>query len=316
VRLSTLFVCFALIAAAAPTAAEARSARPVGPYEGLASWLDIYDRKPWKQPEAVIRRLRSRGVRTLYLQTGNYQKFRDVMYRNRVSAFLEAAHAVDMNVVAWYVPSFKQVGTDLRRTMAAIQFETPSGHRFDSFAMDIEADNVRDISKRNARLMWLSTIVRQRVGADYPLGAIIPDPKTQRYWPRFPYKSVARLYDVILPMSYFTFRTKGYGKVYAYTKHSLRIIREKTGDRRVPIHIIGGLAGDASPAEVKAFRRGVREKGAVGASLYDLPLMTPSDWSNMKGIDKPVDRRRPQPPVPDRSSETGLPARISAGRVL
>ncbi|MQA99115.1 MAG: hypothetical protein GEU78_02285 [Actinobacteria bacterium] len=306
-RFATILLCVALVLGTMVAPASARAKSRTGPYEGLASWLDIYDRKPWRRPKATVARLRSKGVRTLYLQTSNYQRRRDIMFRDETGDLLEAAHAVDMKVVAWYVPSFQKVQVDLRRSMKAIRYVSPKGHSFDSFAMDIEADNVGKISKRNGRLLSLSKEIRSAVGRGYPLGAIIPDPKTQTYWPNFPYRRVAKVYDVFLPMSYFTFRTHGYRKVYGYTKHSLRIIRAETGDPRVPIHVIGGLAGDASRAEIKAFTRAVREKRAVGASLYDLPLMSPSDWQHLRGIrglraprSEPT-APRPQPdPHPDR----------------
>lgn len=294
-RLPIILLCVALVLGTAGTPASARSQPRVGPHEGLASWLDVYDRKPWRHPSKTVARLRAKGVRTLYLQTSNYQRHRDIIFRDEVGAFLEAAHAVDMKVVAWYVPSFQKVGVDLRRSMKAIDYRSPSGDAFDSFAMDIEADNVRKISKRNARLMRLSKRIRSAVGGDYSLGAIIPDPKTQRFWPNFPYRRVARIYDVFLPMSYWTFRTKGYGKVYNYTKNTLWIIRKRTRDEDVPIHMIGGLAGDASVREIKAFTRAVREKGAIGASLYDMPLMSPTDWLHLRTI------RRVGAPVPKRS---------------
>lgn len=294
-RLPIIVLCVALVLGTAATPASARSQPRTEAHEGLASWLDIYDRKPWRHPRTTVARLLAKGVRTLYLQTSNYQRFRDIIFRDEVGAFLEAAHAVDMKVVAWYVPSFQKIGVDLRRSMKAIDYRSPNGHSFDSFAMDIEADNVRKISKRNERLLRLSRRIRSAVGRDYSLGAIIPDPKTQRYWPNFPYRRVAKVYDVFMPMSYWTFRTHGYGKVYEYTKNTLWIIRKRTRRDDVPIHVIGGLAGDASVREIKAFTRAVREKGAVGASLYDIPLMTPTDWLHLKRI------RRVRAPVPERS---------------
>jgi hypothetical protein len=297
-RLPTILLCVALVLGMAAAPASARSQPRTGPHEGLATWLDIYDRKAWRHPGATVARLRSKGVRTLYMQTSNYQRFRDIIFRDELGRFLDSANAVDMKVVAWYVPSFQKVGVDLRRSMKAIRYTSPKGHSFDSFAMDIEADNVGKISKRNERLLRLSKKIRSAVGPDYSLGAIIPDPKTQRYWPNFPYRRVAKVYDVFLPMSYFTFRTKGYRKVYDYTKASLRIVRRETGDARVPIHIIGGLAGDASRAEVKAFTRAAGEKRAIGASLYDLPLMSPSDWVHVKRIQRlprPRAERKPAP---------------------
>jgi hypothetical protein len=311
-RLPTILLCLALVLGlTAP--ASARSEPRTGPHQGLATWLDIYDRKAWKHPKATVTRLRSKGVRTLYIQTSNYQRFRDFIYRDELGRFLDAAHALDMKVVAWYVPSFKKVEIDLRRSMKAIRYESPNGNSFDSFAMDIEADVVGKISKRNERLLWLSKEIRSAVGPDYSLGAIIPDPKTQRYWPRFPYRRVAKVYDVILPMSYFTFRTKGYRRVYDYTKASLRIIRKRTGNVRVPIHIIGGLAGYASTAEVKAFTRAAGEKRAIGASLYDLPLMSPSDWVHVKRLHR-LPRPRPERPEPPQEPASDVEPRVEATR--
>lgn len=291
-RFASFFLCAALAIGLIPAPASARSARPIEPYEGLATWVDIYDKRPWKDPDATIRRLRGKGVRTLYLQTSNWQARQDLQNRRQAGRFLDAAHGAGIKVVAWYVPSFKRHRVDLRRTLEAIRFRSDEGRGFDSFAMDIEAVNLGNITKRNERLMWLTRRVRNAVGDDYSLGAIIPDPKTQRYWPRFPYKRVARYYDVFLPMSYFTFRTKGYRNVYRYTRDSLAIIRRETGRDDVPIHIIGGLAGYASKQDVTAFTHGVRRHGAVGASLYDLPLMTPDDW----GVMERIHRSRPVPP--------------------
>ena len=307
-RVSSFLLCVALAIALLPGSASARSARSVDAYEGLATWVDMYDEKPWKHPEETIGRLRRKGVRTLYLQTSNWQARHDIENRKAIGRFLDAAHAADIRVVAWYVPSFWKHRVDLRRTLEALQLRSPEGRTFDSFAMDIEAVNLGNIRKRNERLMWLTKQVRAAVGPDYSLGAIIPDPKTQRYWPRFPYRRVARYYDVFLPMSYFTFRTKGYRNVYRYTRDSLEIIRRRTGRDDVPIHIIGGLAGYASKPDVKAFTKGVRKHGAVGASLYDLPLMTPADWGVMSNVRRPSERR-PKTHRPEVRPATGRFAR-------
>jgi hypothetical protein len=297
--------------------AHARQNPGIDAYHGLATWVDVYDTKPWRNPAAIVQRLRSNRVKTLYLQTSNWQKRRDVMFRKQMGAYLDAAHASDINVVAWYVPSFRKPRVDLRRSLAAIRFESPRGERFDSFAMDIEADLVDDISKRNNRFITLSEKVRAAVGDDYSLGAIIPDPKTQKYWPQFPYRAVASLYDVVVPMSYFTFRTRGYEKVYRYTRDSLRIIRRETEMKDVAIHMIGGLAGDASPAEVKGFTRAVRKHGAVGASLYDLPLMTPGDFDRMQRIKLPSEKPHiAAAPVPARPHRFALPSRIFSALFL
>ena len=46
-------------------------------------------------------------------------------------------------------------------------------------------------------------------------------------------------------------------------------MREETGRAGVPIHLIGGLAAQASGNEVKAFVRTTREAGIIGASRLE-----------------------------------------------
>src|SRR5690348_3389783 len=147
------------------------------------------------------------GVRTLYLQTGNYEQRVDLVRRRALGRFVDAAHAAGLRVVAWYLPSFLYPAQDYRRALAAIRFRTASGERFDGFALDIEASLVKGVRLRNHRLLRLSTRLRAAAGPRYALGAIIPSPVGIRrhpaYWPGFPYRPLARVYDVFLPMAYF-----------------------------------------------------------------------------------------------------------------
>jgi hypothetical protein len=46
----------------------------------------------------------------------------------------------------------------------------------------------------------------------------------------------------------------------------------------VPIHVIGGLARDATGPETIAFVRAVGDSGAIGASYYTLPFVTEEQW--------------------------------------
>ncbi len=150
------------------------------------------------------------GVRTLYLQTGNYEQRTDLVRPHALGEFIDAAHAAGMRVVAWYLPSFLYPVQDTRAALAAIRFRSAKGERFDSFALDIEASLVHSVPLRSKRLLQLSARLRAAVGRRYALGAIIPSPVGIRrhptYWPRFPYRSLARYYDVFLPMAYATDR--------------------------------------------------------------------------------------------------------------
>lgn len=250
------------------------------PYAGLASWVDMYNRFPWEHPRKTIDRMKRHKVKTLYLQTSNYSK-RRALYRPRAMARLvDAAHKEDIQVVAWYVPSFKNLRRDFRRIKSALRFRTSNDQKFDSFALDIEATSVRDISLRNRRLLRLSKRLRNFVGPSQALGAIVPD-SYSTYWPFFPYEGVARYFDVFLPMAYYTYRVKGADAVRRFTAHNIKTIRTETGNANMPVHAIGGIAGRARPAEVRAFVKTAKDKKAIGVSLYDFPLTTKDDWDKL-----------------------------------
>jgi 2-keto-3-deoxy-6-phosphogluconate aldolase len=49
----------------------------------------------------------------------------------------------------------------------------------------------------------------------------------------------------------------------------------------VPIHVIGGIAGDASPAEVRGFAAAAVACRASGASLYDASITSAEQWRHL-----------------------------------
>jgi hypothetical protein len=263
-------------------------------YGGMAAWIDIYDHGPWARPAATVRSLARRGVGTVFVQTSNYRQPGALHRPAALSRMLAAAERASMRTIAWYLPGFVQPRLDWRRARAALTFVGAGGRRFDGFALDIEATAVRDIRLRNRRMLRLSNRVRRFAGERAALGAIIPDPVTQRYWPRFPYRRVNSLYDVFLPMSYWTPHISGPARVHGYTRAAIRLIRARTGDRSVPIHVIGGIASHASAAEVRGFGRAIRELAAAGASLYDAPITSAAQWRQLR---RTVSRRAAHVPA-------------------
>ncbi|HKE53251.1 MAG TPA: hypothetical protein VKC55_00595 [Actinomycetota bacterium] len=160
--------------AAAP-AAQAR-VREDEPYRGLGTWIDIYDHQVWRHPTRSVRSMAEHGIRTVYVQTSNYNRNQPFVHREEVEAILDAAKEQGLEVVAWYLPGFADVRTDLRRTMRSIHLRTDAGNAFDSFALDIESPEVRRPSVRTRRLLRLSETIRREAGAEYPLGAIVASP--------------------------------------------------------------------------------------------------------------------------------------------
>ena len=271
----------------APATGASGSPRHRTPYAGLGTWVDLYAKADWAHPKRDVAAMARDGVRTLYLQTGNYSQRVDLLRPRALGRFVDAAHAVGLRVVAWYLPSFRYPAQDTRRALAAIRFRSPSGERFDGFALDIEASLVRHVPLRNQRLLQLSARLRSAAGPRYPLGAIIPSPVGMRrhpaYWPRFPYRPLARFYRAFLPMAYFTDAgVRGTKRTRAYLAADVRIIRTRTGNPHVPIHLIGGLAGSMGAGETAGFMHAVADCAPLGYSLYEFPITSRSTWKALR----------------------------------
>ena len=280
-RLALVVVVLAVLLA--PTAGASVSSRDLTAYAGLGTWLDIYANKAaWREPGREVAAMARVGARTLYLQTGNYKQSVDLMRPRAQGRFIDAAHAAGLRVVAWYLPSFANLRQDERRALAAIRFQSPSGENFDGFALDIEATVVRGMRLRNQRLLQLSARLRAAVGSGYALGAITPSPigMSPSYWPRIPYRGLARFYDVFLPMAYSTVRgVRGSRATLAYLSATVAAVRNGTGKPSIPIHLIGGLSGGMGATETAGFMRAVSACAPLGYSLYAFPTTHRATWT-------------------------------------
>jgi hypothetical protein len=277
VRIAALLVTLAFSPAPVPQAQSG----PVA-YSGTGAWIDRYDFAKLDDPAVAVAELADHGVQTLYVETASWRvpKQVDIVAPAQTAALIAAAHANGMRVVSWYLPGLANLRTDMRRVRAALEFKTPEGEGFDSFALDIEANEVNPVSRRNAALLRLSRMIRAQVGSDYVLGAIVPDQlSTSRgnvLWPSFPYAAVARYYDVFLPMAYSTFnRARGAGAVYRYSASNVRYVARATAK---PVHLIGGLTDEMTRSEQVAVAQAARDAGAIGASLYKYPLYDNGSW--------------------------------------
>jgi hypothetical protein len=281
-RLTAMALAITAALTLAPLPGRPASGAPVIAYRGLGAWVDIYDGPYWDNPESLVGNIARKGVRTLYLQTCNAGCPGAIHRPRRVARFIHAAHARGMHVVAWYLPEFDKMARDRARSRAAIQFETSLGQRFDSFALDIESLRVASVEVRNRRTVRLSEFLRGLVGPDYPLGAIVPP--FFYPWPRFPYRALGSLYDVFLPMNYFTGQVQGPAGARDHTERNIRTIRRGTGIRTVPIHSVGGLAANIESGELRALIRTGREYGILGTSLYDADTSPDWQWRPLRTV--------------------------------
>ena len=263
-------------------------------FAGSGSWVSIFSGDAvWDHPRRHVSRMHRAGVHTLYLQTSSSTSpVGAQIYRpSQVARFLRAAHARDMRVVAWYLPPLRDVGREHRRAMAAVDFRTPGGHRFDAFALDIEPSATTPRGAlRDENLRRLSKRLRASVGPTYELGAIIPSPiglsLSPRFWPDFPYRTAGRFYDVVLPMSYSTYRVHGAAATYQYTADNIAFLRDQLG-ADVSLHVIGGNAGASGRRETRAFVQACNDAGVTGASMWHYTAYGDEDWQEMRNLGNP-----------------------------
>ena len=296
-----LAVAVVVLATGALLSSRGSDGPDLTPYRGLGTWLDNWDWATWQDPDSrqradkTIATMRQEGVRTLFLATSHHSQPTDVVNPQAVSQTIEAAHRHGMKVVAWYQPSLVDPARDYRRALAAIQFETAGGEHVDSFALDIEARTVRPVSTRNGRLLRLAARLREEVGTDYALGAIVPSPRLldlyPNSWRNFPYRRLAEVFDVFLPMAYWTFHATTLDAAHDYARDSVSGIRRLTGDRDIAVHAIGGTASRATSAGMRGFLAASRECGAVGLSLYDFLTTSQAAWTEIAARSKGAPRR-------------------------
>lgn len=281
-----------LLAARAPDGRYVTRSRPAGgtwsswsaldalrSFRGLGAWVDVFDYElpgATLNPTTALDDLRSRGVRTLYLQTSRFSLGFDMA--TGAGRWVDAAHARGLRVVGWYLPGYGDMTRDLRRTMAIATLVTPAGGRFDAVGVDIEAHtgwgtaNEVPRTTMNARAVEHLQAVRARTSA--PLAAITPQPTATdgagETWEGFPWRGVGDRTDLVLPMAYWP-RTCHDVCVRDYTTTNARYAAAWSGR---PVHIAGRGYPSADGTvvtdnDIRSFVDGAVAARVVGGSVYD-----------------------------------------------
>ncbi|MGH2686971.1 MAG: hypothetical protein ACRDJP_16025, partial [Actinomycetota bacterium] len=267
----------------------------LAPYAGLGTWLDVYD---WSMTYARgrtepavglihIHRMAQLGVQTLYIQASKWDAPTDVLEPERLVPLMAEARKLGMSVVVWYLPTLEDPAADLRRLLAIAALDV------DGLAVDIESTKVPDPAERSRRLIDLSAALRAALPGR-AIGAIPLDPVTievinPRFWPGFPWRELAPLYDVWMPMAYWTFRkqSSGYRDGYRYTAENIDRTRANLGNPTAPVHALGGIGDQATPEQVDGMLRAAAERRAVGGSLYDYRTTHDALWPGLQGFRTP-----------------------------
>jgi hypothetical protein len=228
-----------------------------------------------------VDRMADLGIQTLYIQTSHRRSASDVMEWDRLQTIIDRAHERGMSVVAWYLPMLEDVGLDLRRLAAAASLPV------DGVGVDIESLAVKDVAERNRRLVELSTALRQTIGTDAVMSAIVQSPVVMqvvnpRYWPDFPWVEMGQLYDVIQPMSYWSERKPEWRSGARVSAEDIDRIRISTGRPDMPVHVVGGIANLVSDVDLLGMVDAIRSRGVLGGSLYDWSTSQAVQWDLLK----------------------------------
>lgn len=259
------------------------------PHQGLGAWVDVYD---WTTefggpapPVDLddIDDMADAGVQTLYLQTGHQRSVADVIEPERLDEIIDRAHANDLHVVAWYLPTFVDVDRDLQRLVAASELAV------DGLGVDIESVDVGDPVERTRRVLALSTRLRAAVGVDKALAAVtlssvhlqVVNPT---YWPGYPWAELGETYDAVLPMAYWSIRRGDLRAGNRYVSENINRIRTAMGDNAVPIHAVGGIADEATVVDIEGMATAIEARGAIGGSLYDWNTSTAEQWAALRRL--------------------------------
>jgi hypothetical protein len=292
----------------APVAAAALPLPPVtgaprrdtSVYRGLGTWVDAYDFSPQYQPNGApppvtpesMDDLAAAGVKTLYLQAAkdDIRSPGELVNPEILGSMLNRAHARGIKVVAWYLPKFYDLDSDMRRFLAMRDFRW-NGEGFDGIGNDIEwTRDVPNHAERSLRLIELSRRLRAAMGSAalsaIPLPPVLIETVNPRYWPGFPWRELAPLYDVWMPMSYWTFRTKssGYRDAYRYTEENVRRMRINLGLPGAVVHPVGGTDNKSSDEDYRGFVRACADTGSVGGSIYDWRTTPMASYGILRGV--------------------------------
>jgi len=252
-------------------------------------WLDVYD---WTaaltggHPRVTadsVDQMAAAGIQTLFIQTAHRRLPGDIAEPERLLPIIERAHADGLAVVAWYLPTFEDLDTDFRRLMAATTLPV------DGLGVDIESLAVANSGERTQRLLTLSTALRQAMGgraiSAITQSAVIMQVINPGFWPGFPWQEVGRLYDVIVPMSYWSERSQPeWPSGERYTGTDIDLVRQLTGRADMPIHVAGGIANGITIDDVGGMVRAIQARGILGGSLYDWATSQPAQWDLLKAL--------------------------------
>ena len=231
---------------------------------GKGIWVNIWNYPA--NPDMYCETMKAKGIDTIYLQIARSNT--PAIYNpEKLNSILTAAHKRKLKVIGWTYVFLKDPIGDAKKFLKAVLYKSPTGETLDGMAADIEeVTNPKVIEK-------FSTYVRRAVGKDYPLIAITFSPVFRRGDPKnYAWKTIANNFDIIAPMTYWHALKKHQSEkgAYTFTAETISKIKQYTGNKDIPIHLIGD-GQKTSSSEIKGFLKAAEDHGiSAGVSLYPM----------------------------------------------
>lgn len=256
-----------------PSPPNIRGAVPTG--KGM--WIYQPQAAEGGNARAIISKALAVGLTHIYVRTGSsVSGFQGADFLNQI---LPMAHSHGIKVYGWDFPYFDDVTSDVVRSLQAIRYGTPDGHRIDGFASDIELRSMGvNITPFTAAAYGAS--LRHEVGPNYPLIAVVPRPSPALV--NYPYEAIVKDFDAIAPMIYW---------MQTDPLHAVNLAFDRLGNLGKPIIPIGqaydgfkegGPAGVPSPEMIQRFMEASAARGATGVSFWSWQHANDPAWSMIR----------------------------------
>ncbi len=256
-----------------PVVPGARGALPVG--KGMWIWLP--QRVEGGNPEATIIRAQEMGLSHLYVRTGSSKSgFYAQQYLNDI---LPRAHAAGIRIYGWDFPYLFDPAADVARSMEAIRYTTPDGHRIDGFAPDIETRG-EGVNIGAPQAAAYTHGLRAAAGGAYPLIAVVPRPNPALV--TYPFAEVIAPFDAVAPMVYWMNRDPGsdvagaIANLSQYGKPVIPIGQAYDGSAE------GGPMGVPSRGQIQRFMQVAEEFGATSVSFWSWQHANGEAWDAIR----------------------------------
>jgi hypothetical protein len=255
----------------------AREHKPLGLAHGAGVWVNIWN-YPKDDLDSYFNNLKKHGIANYFIQTSR-SNTASIKHPEELGLIIEACHRQNIRIIGWSFGELIDPILDAEKMIDAANFKSQNMEQLDGIASNLEKN------LEPWRIEKYSKHLRSKVGKTYPILAVVYSPLNKASEvKRIPWPQIARDFDVIAPMCYWSGKTQKQS-AYQYTKASIDEVRRLSQRSDIELHIIGDGMGTES-AQVLEFMRACKEKGVPSASLYPNFKVTPDQLLTLKHYDE------------------------------